>query len=86
MIPRALIPAVGDMAAASERIEEYRSQSAQFCKRMFDFLARAVKQHVGYSSNPTIGLTFLTSQRTGRRHHQRQITSHYKGETKAFTS
>lgn len=27
-----------DMAATMERLEEYRTYNAQFCKRLFDFL------------------------------------------------
>jgi exocyst complex component 1 len=28
-----------DMAATMERLQEYRTHNAQFCKRMFDFLS-----------------------------------------------
>jgi len=37
---------VGDMAAASERVGEYRTKAAQFCKRVFDFLAIMFKFQV----------------------------------------
>lgn len=41
--------AVGDMAAASERVEEYRLKAAEFCKRLYDFLAIAFNAQVGNS-------------------------------------
>ncbi len=42
-----LCSAVGDMAAASERVEEYRLKAAEFCKRLYDFLAIAFNAQVG---------------------------------------
>lgn len=33
-----LIDGVTDMAATMERLDEYRTYNAQFCKRLFDFL------------------------------------------------
>lgn len=38
--------AVGDMAAAIERISEYQTHNAQFCKRISDFLFIMVKFQV----------------------------------------
>lgn len=34
------------MAAASERVGEYRTKASQFCKRIFDFLAIMFKYQV----------------------------------------
>ncbi|KAL8293183.1 hypothetical protein RQP46_000877 [Phenoliferia psychrophenolica] len=43
---------VGDMAAASERVGEYRTKASQFCKRIFDFLAIMFKYQVEQIQNP----------------------------------
>lgn len=37
---------VGEMAAASERVEEYRTRAAQFCQRVYDYLAIMFKVQV----------------------------------------
>lgn len=42
-----LLAAVGDMAVASEHLEEYRAKASQFSKRIFDFLAIMFKFQVG---------------------------------------
>ncbi|BGP14101.1 hypothetical protein JCM10213_002398 [Rhodosporidiobolus nylandii] len=44
--------AVGDMAAASERVGEYRAKASQFCKRVFDFLSIMFKFQVDQLLNP----------------------------------
>ncbi|GAA6036999.1 hypothetical protein JCM8097_005501 [Rhodosporidiobolus ruineniae] len=44
--------AVGDMAAASERVGEYRAKASQFCKRVFDFLSIMFKFQVDQILNP----------------------------------
>lgn len=44
--------AVGDMAAASERVEEYRSSAASFCKRVADFLGVMFRFQVSLLSHP----------------------------------
>lgn len=38
--------AVGDMAAASEHVGEYRTKAGSFCKRIFDFLCIMFKFQV----------------------------------------
>ncbi|KAK4704899.1 exocyst complex component 1, partial [Phenoliferia sp. Uapishka_3] len=43
---------VGDMAAASERVGEYRTKAGSFCKRIFDFLAIMFKFQVENLSDP----------------------------------
>lgn len=47
--------AVGDMAAASERVGEYRAKAQQFSKRIFDFLAIMFKFQVDQVLNPKAG-------------------------------
>ncbi|GAA5888974.1 hypothetical protein JCM5296_002762 [Sporobolomyces johnsonii] len=47
--------AVGDMAAASERIGEYRTKASQFCKRVFDFLSIMFKFQIDQLLNPKEG-------------------------------
>ncbi|KAI5474704.1 Exocyst complex, component Exoc1 [Pseudohyphozyma bogoriensis] len=47
--------AVGDMAAASERVGEYRSKATHFSKRIFDFLAVMFKFQVDLILNPKDG-------------------------------
>ncbi|GAA6059402.1 hypothetical protein JCM10212_003634 [Sporobolomyces blumeae] len=44
--------AVGDMAAASERVGEYRTKASQFCKRIFDFLSIMFKFQIDQILNP----------------------------------
>ncbi|BGP23018.1 exocyst complex, component Exoc1 [Rhodotorula toruloides] len=44
--------AVGDMAAASERVGEYRTKASQFSKRVFDFLSIMFKFQVDQVLNP----------------------------------
>ncbi|GAA5835794.1 hypothetical protein JCM9279_004648 [Rhodotorula babjevae] len=44
--------AVGDMAAASERVGEYRAKAQQFSKRVFDFLSIMFKFQVDQVLNP----------------------------------
>ncbi|GAA6058447.1 hypothetical protein JCM3770_005082 [Rhodotorula araucariae] len=44
--------AVGDMAAASERVGEYRANAQQFSKRVFDFLSIMFKFQVDQLLNP----------------------------------
>ncbi|BGP68575.1 hypothetical protein NBRC10513v2_001910 [Rhodotorula toruloides] len=44
--------AVGDMAAASERVGEYRAKASQFSKRVFDFLSIMFKFQVDQVLNP----------------------------------
>ncbi|GAA5999358.1 uncharacterized protein JCM10292_001230 [Rhodotorula paludigena] len=44
--------AVGDMAAASERVGEYRAKAQQFSKRIFDFLSIMFKFQVDQLLNP----------------------------------
>ena len=44
-------PAMGEMSAASERVEEYRFKASQFCKRLFDFLAIMFKFQVDQLTN-----------------------------------
>lgn len=41
--------AVGEMAAASERVEEYRLKAAEFSKRLYDYLAIAFNAQVRFS-------------------------------------
>ncbi|TNY17143.1 exocyst complex component Sec3-domain-containing protein [Rhodotorula diobovata] len=47
--------AVGDMAAASERVGEYRAKAQQFSKRIFDFLAIMFRFQVDQVLNPKAG-------------------------------
>ncbi|GAA5919946.1 hypothetical protein JCM1841_000062 [Sporobolomyces salmonicolor] len=47
--------AVGDMAAASERVGEYRTKASQFCKRVFDFLSIMFKFQIDQLLNPKAG-------------------------------
>ena len=42
---------MGEMSAASERVEEYRVKASQFCKRLFDFLAIMFKFQVDQLTN-----------------------------------
>ena len=42
---------MGEMSAASERVEEYRVKASQFCKRLFDFLAIMFKFQVDQLMN-----------------------------------
>ncbi|GAA5882579.1 hypothetical protein JCM16303_002054 [Sporobolomyces ruberrimus] len=44
--------AVGDMAAASERVGEYRTKADQFCKRILDFLSIMFKFQIDQLLNP----------------------------------
>ncbi|GAA5947406.1 hypothetical protein JCM3765_001664 [Sporobolomyces pararoseus] len=44
--------AVGDMAAASERVGEYRLKADQFCKRILDFLSIMFKFQIDQLLNP----------------------------------
>ncbi|GAA6011560.1 hypothetical protein JCM11491_004688 [Sporobolomyces phaffii] len=44
--------AVGDMAAASERVGEYRTKADQFCKRILDFLSIMFKFQTDQLLNP----------------------------------
>ncbi|GAA5845649.1 hypothetical protein JCM5353_001250 [Sporobolomyces roseus] len=44
--------AVGDMAAASERVGEYRTKADQFCKRILDFLSIMFKFQIDQLMNP----------------------------------
>jgi len=46
-----LVLAVGDMAAASERVGEYRTKADQFCKRILDFLSIMFKFQVSPHSS-----------------------------------
>lgn len=46
------VTAVGDMAAASERVGEYRAKASQFSKRVFDFLSIMFKFQVDQVLNP----------------------------------
>ncbi|GAA5829678.1 hypothetical protein JCM11251_000247 [Rhodosporidiobolus azoricus] len=54
--------AVGDMAAASERLGEYHAKASQFCKRVFDFLSIMFKFQVDQILNPKDGATRSKTQ------------------------
>ncbi|GAA5913162.1 hypothetical protein JCM6882_005804 [Rhodosporidiobolus microsporus] len=54
--------AVGDMAAASERLGEYHAKANQFCKRVFDFLSIMFKFQVDQILNPKDAATRSKTQ------------------------
>ncbi|BGP46275.1 hypothetical protein JCM10450v2_002117 [Rhodotorula kratochvilovae] len=58
--------AVGDMAAASERVVEYRAKAQQFSKRVFDFLSIMFKFQVDQLLNPKDAAAAAAGREKGR--------------------
>ncbi|KAG5718258.1 Exocyst complex component 1 [Termitomyces sp. T112] len=65
-----------DMAATMERLQEYRTHNAQFCKRMFDFLS------IMFTAQSTLLLGDTSGMNPASGHNKPTLVSH--GELEAY--